>query len=166
MLINLADRLGTANIFLTLNFRHFWNNDSCLKFLILITVQSTINMNEFIVGLVFAKYQSYILTFSPKLTHFHHSSICNNHIRISNSVIFGRNTKAIALLFGQECFIFITFQSAMKINEFKIWSFVIENTKAIALLLDQESFIFITFQSAIKINDSNFLSFLGTVAKR
>ena len=31
---------------------------------------------------------------------------------------------AIALLFGQKCLIFITFQSAFKINQCQIWSFV------------------------------------------
>ena len=39
------------------------------------------------------------------------------------SLIFGQNTKAIALLFGQNWLIFITFQSAIKINQFQIRSF-------------------------------------------
>ena len=39
------------------------------------------------------------------------------------SVIFGQNTKAIALLFGQNWLIFITFQSAIKINQFQFRSF-------------------------------------------
>ena len=34
------------------------------------------------------------------------------------SVIFGQNTKAMALLFGHKWLIFITFQSAIKINQF------------------------------------------------
>ena len=71
-----------------------------------------------------AKYQGYSLTFWPKMPHFHHFSICNQNQSISNLVIFERNTKAIALLFGQKCLIFITFQSAIKINQFQIWSFV------------------------------------------
>ena len=39
------------------------------------------------------------------------------------SLIFGQNTKAIALLFGQNCLIFITFQSPIKINQFQFRSF-------------------------------------------
>ena len=39
------------------------------------------------------------------------------------SLIFGQNTKAIALLFGQNWLIFITFQSAIKINQFQFRSF-------------------------------------------
>ena len=35
--------------------------------------------------------------------------------------MFEQNTKAIALLFGQTSLIFITFQSAIKINEYQIW---------------------------------------------
>ena len=40
------------------------------------------------------------------------------------SLICGQNTKAIALLFGQNCLIFITFQSPIKINQFQFRSFV------------------------------------------
>ena len=68
------------------------------------------------------KYQGYSLTFRPKMPHFHHFSICNQNQSISNLVIFHQNTKAIALRFGQTCLIFITFQSAIKINQFQIWS--------------------------------------------
>ena len=71
-----------------------------------------------------AKYQGYSLTFWPKMPHFHHFSICNQNQSISNLVIFEQNTKAIALLSGQKCPIFITFQSAIKINQFQIWSFL------------------------------------------
>ena len=39
------------------------------------------------------------------------------------SLMFGQNTKAIALLFGQNWLIFITFQSAIKINQFQFRSF-------------------------------------------
>ena len=39
------------------------------------------------------------------------------------SLIFGQNTKAIALPFGQNWLIFITFQSAIKINQFQFRSF-------------------------------------------
>ena len=40
------------------------------------------------------------------------------------SLIFGQNTKAIALLFGQNWLIVITFQSAIKINQFQFRSFL------------------------------------------
>ena len=70
-----------------------------------------------------AKYQGYSLTFWPKMPHFHHFSIRNQNQSISILVIFRQNTKVIALLFGQKCLIFITFQSAIKINQFQFWSF-------------------------------------------
>ena len=93
------------------------------------------------------------------MPHFHHFSICNQNQSISNLVIFEQNTKAIALLFGQICLIFITFQSAIKINQFQIWSFPSKITKAIALLFGQKCLIVITFQSAIKINQFQIWSF-------
>ena len=58
------------------------------------------------------------------MPHFHHFSMFNQNQSISNLVIFEQNTKAIALLFGQKCLIFITFQCAIKINQFQIWSFL------------------------------------------
>ena len=70
-----------------------------------------------------AKYQGYSLTFWPKIPHFHHFSICNQNQSISILVSCRQNTKVIALLFGQKCLIFITFQSAIKINQFQFWSF-------------------------------------------
>ena len=57
-----------------------------------------------------------------KATHFHHFSICNQNHSISISVIFGQNTKTIELLFGQNWLIVITFQSAIKINQFQFRS--------------------------------------------
>ena len=75
-------------------------------------------------GHLSAKYQGYSLTFWPKIAHFHHFSICNQNQSISILVIFRQNTKVIALLFGQKSLIFITFQSAIKINQFQFWSFV------------------------------------------
>ena len=41
-------------------------------------------------------------------------------------VTFGQNTKVIALLFGHKWLILITFQSAIKMNEFQIWSLLVE----------------------------------------
>ena len=61
------------------------------------------------------------------MAHFHHFSMCNQTQSISidyTLVIFGQNTKAIALLFGQIWLIFITFQ----LSEF--WP----KSKAIALV--------------------------------
>ena len=69
-----------------------------------------------------ANYQGYSLTFWPKLPHFHHFSICSQTQPISRLVIFRQTTKAIALLFGQNCLIFITFQSAVKLNQFQFQS--------------------------------------------
>ena len=70
-----------------------------------------------------ANYQGYSLTFWPKMAHFHHFSICNQNQSISIVVILRQTTKVIALLFGQKWLIFITFQSAIKINQFQFWSF-------------------------------------------
>ena len=127
------------------------------------------------------------------MPHFHHFSICNQNQSISNLVIFEQNTQAIALLSGQKCLIFITFQSAIKINQFQIWynsltlwpkisyfhyfsicnhnqsisNLVIfeQNTKAIALLFGQKCLIFITFQSAIKINQFRIWSLLSKIPR-
>ena len=79
---------------------------------------------NFKVGYLSPNYQGYSLTFRPQMPHFHHLSICNQTQSISNVVSFHQNTKAIALLFGNKCLIFITFQSAIKLNQFQIWSFV------------------------------------------
>ena len=92
-------------------------NGICLS---LCNLQSkSINFNF---GHFWSKYQGYSLTFWPKMGHFHHFSICNQNQSISILVIFGQNTKAIALLFGQKWLIFITFQSAIKINQCQFWS--------------------------------------------
>ena len=104
------------------------------------------------------KCQGYSLSFWQKMPHFHHLSICNQHQSMSNLIIFQQNTKAIALLFGHKCLIFITVQSAIKINQFQIWSFVTNKTKAIAILFGQKCLIFITCQSAIKIIQFQFWS--------
>ena len=88
----------------------------------LFNVQSkSINFNF---GHLWAKYQGYSLTVWPKLAHFHHFSMCNQNQSISISVICGQNTKAIALLFGQNWLIFIPCQCAIKINQFQFRSFV------------------------------------------
>ena len=108
----------------------FWQNTKAIallfgqKWLIFITFQSAIKINQFQIWSFLAKYQGYSLTFWPNMAHFHHFSICNQNQSISNLIIFWQNTKAIALLFGQKWLIFITFQSAIKINQFQIWSFL------------------------------------------
>ena len=71
-----------------------------------------------------AKYQGYSLTFWPKLPHFHHFSICSQTQPISSLVTSRLTTKAIALRFGQNCLIFITFQSVVKLNQFEFQSFL------------------------------------------
>ena len=121
--------------------------------------------NQFQIWSFFTKLPGYSLTFWPKMPHFHHFSICNQNQSISNLVIFHQNTKAIALLFGQKCLIFITFQSAIKFNQFQIWSFFTQNTKAIALLFGQKCLIFITFQSEIKINQFQIWSFFTKIPR-
>ena len=79
---------------------------------------------NFTFGHFSAKYQGYSLTFWPKIAHFHHFSICNQNQSSSSLVICRQNTKVIALLFGQKSLIFITFQSAIKLNQFQVGSFV------------------------------------------
>ena len=112
-----------------------------------------------------SKIPGYSLTFCPQMPHFHHFSICNQNQSVSNLVIFEQNTKAIALLFGHKCLIFITFQSAIKINQCQIWVIFEQNTKAIALLFGHKCLIFITFQSAIKINQCQMWSFLSKIPR-
>ena len=87
------------------------------KCLIFITFQSAIKINQCQIWSFISKYQGYSLTFWAKMPHCLHFSICNQNQSVSNLVIFQQNTKAIALLFGQQCLIFITFQSEIKINQ-------------------------------------------------
>ena len=93
------------------------------KSLVFITCQSAIKINQFHFGHFWPKYQGYSLTFWPKVAHFHHLSICNQNQSISILVSFGQNTKVIALLFGQKSLVFITCQSAIKINQFHFGHF-------------------------------------------
>ena len=127
------------------------------------------------------------------MAHFHHFSICNQNQSISILVIFGQNTKAIGLLFGQKWLIFITFQSAIKINQFQFWSFlahfwakyqgysltfwpqmahfhhfsICNQNQSISILVICGSFLdkIPRFQSAIKINQFQFWSFLGKIPR-
>ena len=105
---------------IALLFGHNW--------LIFITFQCAIKINQFQCRSFFAhfwpKYQGYSLTFLAKIGSF--SSLFNVQSKSINfnfghfSLIFGQNTKAIALLFGQNWLIFITFQCAIKINQFQL----------------------------------------------
>ena len=56
------------------------------------------------------------------MAHFHHFSMFNQNQSISNLVIFGQNTKAIALVFWPKMAIFITFQCSI-IQSISKWSF-------------------------------------------
>ena len=71
-----------------------------------------------------ATYQGYSLTFWPNIADLDHFSICNQNKPTSILVMYGQNTKAIALLFGQKSLIWITFQSAIKISQLQFWSFM------------------------------------------
>ena len=93
------------------------------KWLIFITFQSAIKINQFQCWSFFGKILGYSLSSWPNMAHFHHFSICNQNQSISILVIFRHNTKVIALLFGQKWLIFITFQSAIKFNQVQLWSF-------------------------------------------
>ena len=99
------------------------------------------------------------------MAHFHHFSISNQNKPTSILVIFRQNTKAIALLFGQNWLIFITFQSRINISQLQFWSFFGQNTKAIALLFGQNWLIFITFQSPINNKPTSILVIFGQNTK-
>ena len=91
-----------------------------------VSVSSLVNLQSQVInfkcGHLSPKYKGYSLTFWPKMPDFHHFSICNQNQSISILVFCQQNTKAIAFLFGKTCLIFITFHSAVNINQFQIWS--------------------------------------------
>ena len=92
--------------------------------LIWITFQSAIKISQLQFWSFMGKYQGYSLTFWPKIADLDHFSICNQNKPTSILVIYGQNTKAIALLFGQKSLTWITFQSAIKISQLQFWSFM------------------------------------------
>ena len=106
------------------------------------------------------KYQGYSLTSWPKLAHFHHFSICNQNQSISILVMFGQNTKAIALLLGQKWLIFITFQSAIKINQFQFWSIVAKTPRLQPYFLAKNGSFSSLFNLQSKSINFNFGHFL------
>ena len=75
-----------------------------------------------IFGQNWAKYQGYSLTFWSKLAHFSHFSLYNQDHIVWFLVKIGQNTKAIALLFGQNWPILATFHSTVEIWENDFWS--------------------------------------------
>ena len=72
------------------------------------------------------------------MAHFHHFSMCNQNQSISILVIFGQNTKAIALLFGQKLAHFHHFSMCNQNQSISILVIFGQNTKAIALLFGQK----------------------------
>ena len=91
------------------------------KSLIVITFQWSITINQFQLCSFLSKIpriQPYVW---PNIAHFHHLSMVNQNLSISNVVSFEQNTKAIVLLFGQKSLIVITCQCSIKINQFQIW---------------------------------------------
>ena len=68
-----------------------------------------------IFGQNWAKYQGYSLTFWRKLAHFSDFSLYNPNEQKWFLVKIGQNTKAIALLFGENWPILATFHSTIQI---------------------------------------------------
>ena len=91
------------------------------NWLILATFQSTIKICEIDFWWKLAKYQGYSLTFWRKLADFSHFSVYNQNLWNWFLVKIGQNTKAIALLFGENWLILATFQSTIKICEIDFW---------------------------------------------
>ena len=75
-----------------------------------------------IFGQNWAKYQGYSLTFWPELAHFSHFLLYNPNQEKWFLVKIGQNTKAIALLFGQNWPILATFYSTIQIKKNDFWS--------------------------------------------
>ena len=137
----------------------------CPNWLIFITFQSSIKINQFQFGYFSPKYQGYSLTICPTLAHFHHFSMCNQNQSISICVMCRQNTKAIALLFAQNWAHFHQFSMCNQNQSISICVMCRQNTKAIALLFAQNWLIFITFQCAIKINQFQFASCVAKIPR-
>ena len=84
---------------------------------ILATFHSTIQIRKNDFGQNWAKYQGYSLTLWAKLAHFSHFSLYNPNQEKWFLVKIGQNTKAIALLFGQNWPILATFHSTIQIKK-------------------------------------------------
>ena len=88
------------------------------------------NSTNFNFSHFWAKYQGYSLTFWPKLPHFHHFSICSQNTKatkIFNLSHFWAKYQGYSLTFWPK--FFITFQSAVKLNQFHLVIFG-QNTKS------------------------------------
>ena len=142
------------------------------KWLIFITFQSAIKINQFQLRSFFAhlwaNYQGYSLTFWPKMAHFHHFSICNRNQSISILVVFRSFVGKIPRLQpyflaknGSFSSLFNLQSKSINFNFGHCSVIFRQNTKAIALLFGHKWLIFITFQSAIKINQCQFWSFVA-----
>ena len=75
-----------------------------------------------IFGQNWAKYQGYSLTFWRKLAHFSDFSLYNPNEQKWFLVKIGQNTKAIALLFGEDWPILATFHSTIQMSKNDFWS--------------------------------------------
>ena len=84
---------------------------------ILATFHSTNQIRKMIFVQNWAKYQGYSLTFWRKLAHFSHFSLYKPNQEKWFLVKIGQNTKAIALLFGENWPILATCQSPIKITQ-------------------------------------------------
>ena len=89
---------------------------------ILATFHSQIKIREIDFWSKFPKHQGYSLTFWPKFAHFSHFSLPDQNLWNWFLVKIRQNTKAIALLFGQNWPILATFHSQIKICEIDFWS--------------------------------------------
>ena len=97
------------------------------------------NHMKLIFGENSAKYQGYSLTFGRKLADFSHFSISNQNLyEIDFLAKIRQNTKAIALLLGENWPILATFHSPIKISEIDFWCKIWQNTKSIALLFERK----------------------------
>ena len=146
--------------------------------LIVITFQSGIKVNQFqfgsFVAHIWPKYQGYSLTFWPKLPHV--SSLFNLQSKSINfnvghlSLIFGQNTKAIALLFGRKLASFSSLfnlqSKSINVNFGHLSLIFGQKSKAIALLFGKHWLIVITFQSGIKVNQFQFGSYVAHIWRK
>ena len=148
------------------SFGHFSASLFGQKSLIFITFQSAIKINQFHIWSFFSNNTKAIaLLFLPKIAHFHHFSICNQNQSISNLVIFQQHTKAIALLSGQKSLIFITFQSAIKINQFQIWSFFSKIPRLLPYFLAKHRSFTSLFNLPSQINQFHIWSFFSKIPR-
>ena len=122
----------------------------------------SINFN---VGHFSTKYQAYSLTVWPKIAHFHHFSIYNQTQSTSSLVSCLQNTNVLALLFGQQSLIIITFNLQSKSINFNVGHFSAKYQGYSLTFWPIIAHVCIMFQSAIKINQFQFWSFVGKLPR-